>query len=161
MLLCYACRQEPSVDSTQKQTETDADTHRQTLDGGQEHLRKRRGRDTGPRSKWETHRKTKESTHLHPWQLWESEPPTTGDTMHRLGWSLQHMCSRQAASSSWLSCLASVGEDSPNQAETWCVSVWGDSLSEGNIPTLSERWRGWGKGLCEGGTESNVRYVSK
>ena len=54
----------------------------------------------------------KGSKSLEPW-----EQPTKIHTQARTR-SPWHICSSQAAQSSWLPCLASVGKDAHNQAET-------------------------------------------
>jgi hypothetical protein len=46
-----------------------------------------------------------------------------------------------------LSCLASVGKDALDPAETWCTIVW---RYPGPTSSQSRNRRDWGKGLCEG-----------
>jgi len=68
------------------------------------------GRTDGPERDGNPTGRLIESTNLVPWELSESEPPTKEHT----GAGKRP----QAAQSSWLPCLASVGEDMPNLAET-------------------------------------------
>lgn len=126
--------------------ETASDTHSQTLDRAQGFLWRSRGKDCGTQRGQEHHRKRTESANIDPQCLSETEPPTR--SKHRLDLSPLHICSRCSAWSScrcsnnwirgcpWLHCLpvdpvhqtglpglASVGEDAPNPAVTWCVRV--------------------------------------
>lgn len=61
-------------------------------------------------------------------------------SIHGLDRGPGHICSRQAAQSSWLPCLVSVGQDVPNLADTQYARV-------GGYPRRPYPLRGSGEGL--------------
>jgi hypothetical protein len=78
------------------------------------------GRIKGPEVVGNSTRRATWPTNLDPWELSESELLTkeqTGVDKNPSPWPW-HICSRQVAQYSWISCLASVGEDALNMAET-------------------------------------------
>jgi hypothetical protein len=111
IMLCCACRQEPSIavlseSSTLQLAETEVDTHRQRLDGCQDPYGRVRGRIEGTQGNGNNTERTV-STDLNPSELPETESPTK-DWLVQGPW---HICSRG------LLCLTSVGENGPNPAE--------------------------------------------
>ena len=93
--------------------------------------------------------KSRETTNLEPWELSETEPQIN-QRMY-MGWN-EHICSRCAAQSPWLPCLASVGEVAPSLTETWSTppsqsrkggdtkggTLWGGTWTWSNIWDVNE-----------------------
>lgn len=130
----------PLWGSIQQQTEKEAGTHSQTLDGGQWQLWRSWGKDWRPRSRWEPHRKTNRVS-------WPGSPGALRDRATYpwvySGWTKPP--GTNAAQSPWLPCLVTAWEKL-NPADLMCRvgGYKGD-------PTLSEEMcRGWEEELCEG-----------
>ena len=94
--------------------------------------------------------RSRESTNLEPWELSKTEPQTNQGMY--VGWN-EHICSRCAAQSPWLPCLALVGEVAPSLTETWSTQ-----RLEVPHPHRAEREEAQRQGLCEEGPGRGATY---
>jgi hypothetical protein len=116
MMLCCACRQEPSIAVLWEAQPSSWLRQMQilTYPGGDPYGRVS-GRFGGPQGDGNPTGRPAVSTNLNPWQLPETK--LTPKSIHGLVQGPRHLCSRG------LPCLASVGQDAPNSAEAWSTRV--------------------------------------
>lgn len=130
--------------STQLLTETDEETHCQTLDWGQGPLWKSWGKVKGPKGDRNSPERPTVSTNLDPWELLQTEPPSK--SIHGLDRDLQHICIRG------LLYPASVGEHVLNPAKIWCSRVTGNTGDGILVEAEGGMGRGTLWGVQEGGS---------
>lgn len=126
--LCYSCQQESSPCPLRGCIEqlTNRCRYPQSKLGWRlgtlmEELKE--GLKKGPEGDRNPTRRPTVSTSLDPWELSGTEWPTKEHTQAGTIPSTYHICSRCAAHSLWLHCLASVGKNATNMAETWCTGM--------------------------------------
>ena len=146
IILCCACRQEPSIaalweslpSSWLRQMQIPTDKHWTEFGNPCGRVR---GRIEGPQGDGNPTERSTVSINLDPWEFPETEPSTKED-QHRLVQGPQHIWSRG------LPCLVSEG-DLPDAAETWCTRV-------GEAALLEVQVKGWGEGTRRRGDQHLV-----